>query len=91
MAKQWGHGFHKGRSEGIDEGAQLALYQMAQKMRVLFCVLVTAHKRGDSCAFWAAVEIIKHELGEHAFFNAEDWALCRGDTPRKDSAGEGVS
>ena len=53
-------------------------------MRILFCALITAHKRRDDNAFWATVEIAKHQLSKYANFNDEDWALFRNDCPRKD-------
>ena len=45
--------------------------ELAQEMRVLFCALITAHKRDDWCAFWAIVEITKSHLGTYANFTDE--------------------
>ena len=70
---------------GADFSASAEKYFMAQEMRVLFCALVTAHKRNDNSAFWATVDIAKVVIGQHANFNEEDWALFRRDTPRTDS------
>ena len=53
-------------------------------MRVIFCALVTAHKRQDEAAFFATVEITKAMLSRYANFNEEDWAIFRGDHVRED-------
>lgn len=88
MSKQWGHGFHSGMSEGIDigegQGKCLNGYFMANEMRVLLCALITSHKRRDEQAFFATVEIAKATVGKYANFSDEDWAVFRGDHPRKD-------
>ena len=91
MSKQWGHGFNKGMAEGHEagEGAghDMAAWKIANEMRVLFCALITAHKREDPNAFWATVEIAKATVGKYANFDDEDWAVFRGDTARRDANG----
>jgi hypothetical protein len=59
---------------------------MAQEMRVLLCALITAHKRKDNTAFFATVDIAKKTLSEYANFSDEDWAVFRGDSPRRGRA-----
>lgn len=71
------------RAEAFVHGEFIGSYNTAQQMRVLFCALITAHKREDHTAFWATVEIAKHQLSSWANFDAEDWALFRDDTKRK--------
>ena len=66
-------------SSGNEIGRADGRYHLAQQMRVLVCALVTAHKRDDSNAFWATVEIIKVTLGNEATFSDSDWAIFRGD------------
>ena len=79
MSKQWGHGFNTGLSEGheIGEGTGRCStgWHIAQEMRVLFCALITAHKREDYSAFYATVEIAKTTLSKYVNFNDEDWAV----------------
>lgn len=62
----------------------LSGWKVAQEMRVLFCALITAHKRKDEIAFYATVEIVKKSLSQYANFDEEDWALFRRDVPRRD-------
>jgi hypothetical protein len=57
----------------------LGKVEVAHEMRVLFCALITAHKRKDFNAFWATVEIVKHNLGQYANFSDDDWAVFRND------------
>ena len=88
MSKQWGHGFNTGMAEGHDlgEGAGrgLAEWKIANEMRVLFCALITAHKRHDGLAFYATIEIVKTVLSKYANFDEEDWAVFRRDVARKE-------
>lgn len=88
MSKQWGHGFHAGERDGYElgknEGEGFTGYKIANEMRVLFCALITAHKRNDYRAFYATVEIVKTTLSKYCNFNEEDWAVFRNDCPRKD-------
>jgi len=69
-----------------DSAASMATHQwfIANEMRVLFCALITAHKRKDFNAFWATVEIAKTTLSKYANFNDDDWAVFRNDKPRQD-------
>ncbi len=84
---KWGNSFERGYSEGHDAGEcfgrDIATWQMAHEMRVLFCALITAHKRKDHQAFWSTVEIAKSTVGKYANFDDEDWSVFRGDTPRR--------
>lgn len=83
MSKQWGHGFNtgsvEGRTLGEADGRGLAQWEMANEMRVLFCALITSHKRDDANAFWATVEIAKTTIGKYANFDEDDWAVFRND------------
>lgn len=72
-------------TEGEISGKRFAEYIVAQEMRVLFCALITAHKRHDDSAFFATVEIAKHHMSKYVDFDDEDWALFRRDIPRKDA------
>jgi hypothetical protein len=81
----WERGMTEGEKFGYERGLRNAGWKTAQEMRVLFCALITAHKRRDESAFWATVEIAKQNLSQHANFNAEDWALFRRDAPREES------
>ncbi len=67
---------------GENAGYDVAKWHIAQEMRVLFCALITAHKRDDNSAFFATVDIAKTTLAKYVRFNDEDWALFRGDHPR---------
>ena len=88
MSKQWDDGFNAGMKEGheLGEGSGRCFtgWKIAQEMRVLFCALITAHKRHDGLAFYATIEILKTTLSKYANFNDEDWAVFRRDVPRKD-------
>lgn len=88
MSKEWGHGFNEGKRAGFDCGNEWGettiKMSMANEMRVLFCALITAHKRNDEFAFYATVEIVKTILSKYWNFNDEDWAVFRKDCPRKD-------
>jgi hypothetical protein len=88
MSKQWGHGYNVGEKNGVEIGTNsgefLAGHKIANEMRVILCALITAHKREDSNAFWATVEIAKTVVGKYANFNDEDWAVFRKDSARKD-------
>lgn len=81
MSKQWGHGFHSGEKNGVEigvaEGRAIAEWKIANEMRVLFCALISAHKREDHNAFWATVEIAKSTIGKYANFDENDWSVFR--------------
>lgn len=81
----WEKGYVEGEGFGYERGLRNAKWRTAQEMRVLFCALITAHKRHDDSAFFASVEIAKHHLSQYANFDDEDWALFRLDIPRKDA------
>lgn len=70
--------------DGCAAGETVMAYEMANQMRVLFCALITAHKRNDGLAFYATVEIVKGVLGKYVNFNEEHWAVFRRDIPMKD-------
>lgn len=82
LSKQWGHGFATGAAEGFADGRALeqeaTSYLVANEMRVLFCALITAHKRDDENAFWATVELTKKVLGTYANFDEKDWRVFDG-------------
>ena len=69
---------------GEASGKGVAQWKIANEMRVLFCALVTAHKREDSLAFWATVAITKSIISKYANFDDEDWDVFRSDIPRKE-------
>lgn len=79
-------GFINGFNSGITSDAMVNKWLVAHEMRVLFCALITAHKRRDDSAFFATVKIAKSHLSKYANFDDEDWALFRCDTPRKDAS-----
>lgn len=70
-------------SAGEKIGKKCGSYFVAEEMRVLFCALITAHKREDERAFYATVEIAKTTLNKYATYDDEEWSLFRGDVPMK--------
>jgi hypothetical protein len=71
---------------GQQSGEAIAGWRIAQEMRVLFCALVQLGKKGDSSAYWAMVKIIQNNLSQYVNFEEEDWAIFRGDWPKKKMA-----
>lgn len=63
--------------EGKKFGEWFGNVKLAQKMRVILCALITAHKKQDEEAFWATVEIAKATIGERINFSEEEWAIFR--------------
>lgn len=82
MSAQISHEEIQAHEIGVSEGRGITEYMMAGEMLVLFCALITAHKRRDEDAFFSTVEIAKKTLGSYRKFSPEDWAVFRGDRRR---------